>query len=84
MLVTALADLQLEGLKSGGEDTKDRLEFGGGEEFFSILGVHTLGNIIPLGVVSPCAASEHHQGSHNWAALKVVFLTYRGQSQVLH
>lgn len=63
--MTALADLQLEGLKAGGEGTKDRLKYGGEEEFFSVLGVHILGNIIPSGAVSLCAASEHHQGRHN-------------------
>lgn len=59
--MTALADLQLEGLKSAGEGTKDRLKFGGEEEFFSVLGVYTLGDIISFGVVSLCAASVHRQ-----------------------
>lgn len=61
--MTALADLQ--GLKAGGEGTKDRLKFGGQEEFFTVPGVCTLGDIIPLGTVSLSGASEQHQGSHN-------------------
>lgn len=72
--MTALADLQLEFLKARGEGTKDKLEFGGQEEFF--LSVSTPGNISPSGTVSPCAASEHHQGSHKRAALKVVVPMY--------